>query len=673
MDTPANRLSKEKSAYLLQHAHNPVDWYPWGEEALSRAGKENKPILVSIGYAACHWCHVMERETFENHEIAEKLNKDFISIKVDREERPDIDQIYMTSVQLMTGAGGWPLNCFLTPDAKPFFGGTYFHAGQFTEVLNQIITLWQEDPSQVINHADNLCEGIINSELIKEKNTGREIFSSSAIYNLIRKEFDCLEGGLNRVPKFPMPGLYLYLLTYSIFFNEPEALQHVELTVEKIIEGGIYDQLAGGISRYSTDKYWFVPHFEKMLYDNAQFIGLLSLLYSYNKKPGLAHIIAETIDFLDQELSNQNGGYYSSLDADSEGEEGKFYLWTANEIAEIAGKDRNLVFNYFGIENPGNWEQGKNILKIENQTQGVSFGEDVSITHSGDILSDIKARMLKMRNQRPRPVRDEKILTSWNALMISGLIASWNATSDDRYYVKARLTADFLIKNMMSEDHSLKRGVDSKIPGFLDDYAYTVQAFIDLYQANFENDYLDLAKGLMEYCFEHFYDAETGMYFYSPDTEVSPVTRQKNMQDSVLPSANSTISLNLYFLSVYLGNDFYKESSSQMLKNILPLMHTSPVFFSNWARRLILAEKGIPEIIFIGKEAINLRRQMRGYPTPLALISGSKKPSDMPLHKDRFVSGKTLIYICRDNVCLNPVLTIEEALKSLLSFQRGSE
>ena len=662
MNIPSNRLINENSPYLLQHAHNPVDWYPWGNEALTKAKKENKLILVSIGYAACHWCHVMERETFENVEIAEILKESFISIKVDREERPDIDQIYMSAVQLMTGSGGWPLNCFLTPDAKPFHGGSYFPPKQFTDVIEQLRSLWKTDESRVLEHAENLCQGIIDAELITGKNLNPDTIPSATVYKLIARDFDCMDGGMNRVPKFPMPGLYRFLLLYAKMSNNKTALQHAELTAEKIIRGGIYDQLAGGISRYSTDRLWFAPHFEKMLYDNAQFVSLLSDLISITKKPVYSIALNETINFLNSELRSPDGGYYSSLDADSEGEEGKFYVWTEEEIKLLSGENQKLVIEFFGVEKDGNWEQNKNIL---TRAKDIS---DIPNTHPSpghsfvEIIEQVKQKMLEHRNARSRPARDEKILCSWNALMISGLVDAWNACSNDEYLKMAETTASFLTTNMISSEFKITRSFQSTIPGFLDDYAFTAQAFIDLYQASFDVKWLQLANGLTKYCIEHFFDAKTGMFFYSPDTETSPVARQSEISDSVIPSSNSAMSLVLYYLSAHFDNPEYLELSEQMLRNTLPLIQRSPSFLSNWARRLILSEQGSREIVFTGKDARKLRHDLTGHYIPLALIAGSDQSSEMPLLNNRFVDGKSLIYVCKGNICKQPVLTIEEAL-----------
>ena len=453
MSTPlhkyTNQLINETSPYLLQHAHNPVNWYPWGEEALEKAKKENKLIIVSIGYAACHWCHVMEHESFENEEVASLMNDEFVCIKIDREERPDIDQVYMNAVQLISGRGGWPLNCITLPDGRPIYGGTYYPAKNWMELLTNVNRFVKESPDRAENQATELTKGVNSTEFIT-LNEDKAQFSTldlDRMFTHFEKQLDPVNGGNKGAPKFPMPVGYEFLLHYNYVMDEPEALEAVILTLNKMANGGIYDQIGGGFSRYSTDAYWKAPHFEKMLYDNAQLVSLYSSAYQLTKNPTYKNTIEETLSFVDRELSAKEGGFYSSLDADSEGEEGKFYVWKYEEIKNLIKNETDLISDYYNIEKDGNWENGENILLKTLSNSAFAQKNNLSEKELIAKVNDFKSILLKEREKRIRPALDDKILTSWNALMIKGYVDAYRTLNKKEYLNKALKNAHFICQN----------------------------------------------------------------------------------------------------------------------------------------------------------------------------------------------------------------------------------
>ncbi|HYW95908.1 MAG TPA: thioredoxin domain-containing protein, partial [Bacteroidales bacterium] len=526
MNKYTNNLIHESSPYLLQHAHNPVEWYPWGDEALKRAKDENKILFISIGYAACHWCHVMERESFEKEELAQKLNDHFICIKVDRQERPDVDQVYMSAVQLMTGNGGWPLTCFATPDARPFYGGTYFPPAHLMDIIEQVTQIWTNEPQKIVNSASSIHEGVVSSELIKEKVENPDNPVPEDIYRVISDEFDHEEGGLKRVPKFPMPGIYRFLLHYHHFSGNHSALDHVKLTVEKILRGGIYDQLGGGIARYSTDGKWKVPHFEKMLYDNAQFISLLADLYTITKDGYYKQKLYECTGFLERELQGPDGGFCASMDADSADEEGKYYAWDSVEIDAIAGDDSELVKLFWGITTHGNWEAGKNVLVESKTPADLAEMFDLPEKTVRQIISETRQKLRTFRELREKPPLDTKILTSWNALMLEAYTDAWQATGDAVFYDSALKLGTFIRDNLVRDNYMVVRSMGHNSGGFLDDYAFSANAFFSLYQISFDEQWLNLAAKITEFVVKNFFNLETGMFYYTPASQTDLVLRQ---------------------------------------------------------------------------------------------------------------------------------------------------
>lgn len=661
----ANRLINESSPYLKQHAYNPVNWYPWGKEAISLAKEENKLIFISIGYSACHWCHVMERESFSDEYIAKILNDNYICIKIDREERPDLDQTYMSAVQLMSGGGGWPLSCFTTPEGKPFFGGTYYSPDQFTQILEELNKIWVNDPERINKHAEGLCEGIKNSELVKEKIHEEKLADPARLYNRLKAEFDFENGGFNRVPKFPMPSVYQFLLRYYHYSGDSSALTHTLKTLEKIISGGIYDQIGGGIARYSTDKYWQVPHFEKMLYDNAQFISLLADAYIISNNPEFRNKIFQVMNFMERELSNGKGGYYASLDADSEGEEGKYYVWKDKEIREITGKDKEIILQHYGISQAGNWEDGKNILSVSKTAFDLSEELGYPADEVRERIGRLNELLLSHRELREKPGLDDKILTSWNALIIKAYVEAYQATAEDIFRKKAIQTARFILENMFDKDFKLYRGSERKITGFLDDHALTAKSFILLYQISFDEIWLKHAKKIIDNVYEEFYDQETGMFFYSPESEANPVTRQLELTDSVIPSSNSALAKVLFYSSIYFDRPEYRETTRQMIFNMQPHFMKSPSFFSNWLSLLLLFKSDLSEVVITGDNYLKVRSEFCRNFLPEVIFAGAKKESDLSLLKGRMDHGKTRIYVCRNFTCKMPVEKTEDALAQL--------
>lgn len=563
-----NNLIKETSPYLLQHAHNPVNWYAWGEEALEKAKNENKLLLISVGYSACHWCHVMEHESFENEGVAKIMNDNFVCIKVDREERPDIDQIYMNAVQLMSGRGGWPLNCFALPSGKPFYGGTYFPKDQWVQLLNNIANEYKVAPEKIIEFADQLTQGIKTSEMlpmIKDSSPFSIEVLDVGVAN-IKKQFDYIEGGGAQAPKFPMPNNYEFLLQYYYHTKDKEILDVVQLTLDKMAFGGIYDQIGGGFARYSTDKYWKAPHFEKMLYDNGQLVSLYSQAYQLTKKPLYKHIVYQTLEYVESEMTAKNGAFYSSLDADSEGEEGKFYVWSKEELESILKDDYPLAKEYYNINATGKWE-GNYILLRKKDNVEIAKQFNLSVTEVENKIDKINALLLLERNKRIRPGLDDKTLTSWNALMLKGYIDAYNVFGEEKFLKAAIKNANFIVNTQHRKDgglnHNYKNGV-SNLDGYLEDYSFTTEAFIGLYQATFDEKWLAYAKQLTDYTITHFYDPETGFFFFTSNNAKGLIARKMELTDNVIPASNSSMAKTLFLLGEIYSNEDYTNKSKQI-------------------------------------------------------------------------------------------------------------
>eukprot|EP01029_Cantina_marsupialis_P028632 TRINITY_DN7775_c0_g4_i1.p1 TRINITY_DN7775_c0_g4~~TRINITY_DN7775_c0_g4_i1.p1 ORF type:complete len:715 (-),score=49.79 TRINITY_DN7775_c0_g4_i1:1061-3205(-) len=664
-----NNLAKENSPYLLQHAHNPVNWYPWGEEALAKAKKENKVILVSIGYAACHWCHVMEHESFENEEIAKIMNEFFVCIKVDREERPDIDQIYMDAVQMMTGSGGWPLNCFAMPDGKPFFGGTYFRPNDWVKVLQGIQNAWLTESEKVKSVGDQIANGIRENEIItlKAETSDFTVADLEKAYRQWKQEFDGREGGNNRAPKFPLPNSLQFLLRYYHQTKDQSALDHVTLTLDKMAMGGIYDQVGGGFSRYSVDAIWKVPHFEKMLYDNGQLISLYAEAYQLTKIPEYKQLIEQSLDFVEREMTLPEGGFYSSLDADSEGVEGKFYVWEKAEVEALLKEESDLFCEYYGITDHANWEEG-NILMISADKNRLAKKYKISEKELDEKLKKGRTVLLNKRADRIRPGLDDKALTSWNALMLKGYVDAYKALGNEKYLAAAIKNAEFIQKYLWKGEAHLHRNYkdgNSKINAFLDDYSFTIEAFVALYQATFDEQWLHKANQLLEHVLVHFTDDKSGMFFYTSDEDEALIARKMELIDNVIPSSNSSIAKSLFLVGTYLEKTRYVKRAKQMLLNVKSRLEKSVAYHSNWGQLYFWFANPPIEIVVVGEDASKQKEKIEKLFLPNVLISGSNTESNLPLLQNRYVNGQTTFYLCKNKTCKLPVTNANDVLKQL--------
>jgi len=664
-----NKLINESSPYLLQHAHNPVDWYPWGDEALTKAQTENKLMIVSVGYAACHWCHVMEHESFEDSVVADKMNSRYVSIKVDREERPDIDQIYMDAAQLMTGRGGWPLNVITLPDGRPVFAGTYFPRENWIKVVDYFAELYAKDPDKLIEQAVKVTAGINQLEVPQFNESGSTFDESTfaTINKNLLGTIDMQNGGRKGAPKFPMPSIYEFLMTQDYFMKDVETQKALKLTLDKMADGGIYDHLGGGFARYSTDQTWMVPHFEKMLYDNSQLVSLYSHAYQFYGEEKYKQAVVETLEFIDRELTDPSGGFYSSLDADSEGEEGKFYVWTQEEIKAVLEDDAAIFQSYYGISNEGNFE-GNNILTRPQAIEKIAEKLSMSPEKAIDIITRCKEKLMKVRAGRVRPGLDDKILTSWNALMISGLVDAYFAIQDKDYLDRALKAGNFIVDNQIEKSGNILRNHKNGKPsinGFLDDYAFTALAFIKLYEATFDEKWLHQANKIKSHVNAHFSDEPTKMYFYTSDMDKKLIARKMELSDNVIPASNSAMAEVLYLLGQYFYNQQDLDRAKQMVANTEKDFVQSPYFYSNWARLYGLIGQKHFEMAIVGKDAQSKKLAIAERYIPNKILLGGKDEGSLELLEGKYAKGKTLIYVCENKACLLPVTDVAQAMGQL--------
>ena len=659
-----NELVNESSPYLLQHAHNPVDWMPWGDAAFEKAEKEDKLVLISIGYSSCHWCHVMEHESFEDEEVAALMNDKFVCIKVDREERPDVDQVYMNAVQLMTGSGGWPLNCFTLPDGRPIYGGTYFEKNQWMQILQNLAYKYEKSPEEIRGFADNLTNGIQQSELITVPAEGIT-FSRDQLDLMMeewKKSFDSKNGGNNRAPKFPIPNNYDFMMQYAFHYNDTAVFDHVDLTLRQMALGGIYDQIGGGFARYSTDMNWKVPHFEKMLYDNAQLVSLYSHAYQRTKNTLYKQVVYQTLEWVYREMMTANGSFYSALDADSEGEEGKFYVWDKEELKTELKGDYDFAKSYYTINVKGLWEGNQILLRTSTNEE---FAQKMQMTEK-DVeskVNKINQKLLKKRATRVRPGLDDKSLTSWNALMTIGFLDAYTAFNDNRFLKAAVFNAIWLEKNQLKEDgsllHTYKNGA-SKINGFLDDYSFAIQAFTQLYEHTFDEHYLEVAQKMTTYTIEHFFDEKSGMFFYSSDLESQLVARKMEITDNVIPASNSSMAHALYDLGILLDERSYKEMAKQMLANVYEDIPTYGSAYSNWSILALNCINPYYEVAITGNQWKSKQTELNEYYIPNKLLMGAEKSSELSILEGKFMD-ETTIFVCIEGACKMPTQTIKEA------------
>jgi len=666
-----NQLINESSPYLLQHAHNPVDWYPWGEDALKKAKEEDKMLLISVGYSACHWCHVMEHESFEDTLVAKIMNEHFVSIKVDREERPDIDDVYMTACQLASGRGcGWPLNAIALASGEPVWAGTYFPKKEWLKVLEYFIDTKENKPEELQEYATKLTGGIIEQDELPDftpvSDFDPELMTTAA--DQIAKTVDGKDGGRTGAPKFPLPNQYEFLLQQSFYDKKSAHKAAVDVTLEKMALGGIYDHLGGGFARYSTDEVWLVPHFEKMLYDNGQLISLYSHAYQVDPNPLYKKVVYETIEFANRELTHEDGGFFSSLDADSEGEEGLFYIWKKAEIDSILSQDQaKLINKYYNVSKIGNWEKGENILHQKLTLADYCEKNKLNIEEFQPQLSAAKKKLFDHRAKRIRPGLDDKILCAWNGLMIKGLLDAYKAFGDKNFLLRAQQNMTFLEKNMIKKDGRIDRNFkDGKtnINGFLDDYAFTIQAMLEMYQTSFDPTWLDKASKLADYAITHFKDGETGLFFYTSDIDPPLIARKKELADNVIPGSNSAMATALFQLGTLTYNEAFSNTAKEMLGVVASsiLEAPNPGYYSNWAMLWNQVSRAPYEVAILGDDFESKLQTLQKNYLPQVLYLGGKSEGDMALLKDKLQPDRTMIYVCQNKACKLPVEDPEMAI-----------
>jgi uncharacterized protein YyaL (SSP411 family) len=664
-----NALIHESSPYLLQHAHNPVDWHPWNEETLEKARRQDKMLLVSIGYSACHWCHVMEHESFEDEQVAAVMNKHFVCVKVDREERPDVDQVYMDAVQLISGRGGWPLNCFAMPDGKPVWGGTYFRKEQWLEILENVALLFDQERQKLERQAAELYTGILEDRFLDPAAESKAAIDKEVpkqMADALMQRIDKVNGGFTGAPKFPMPNNILFLLRYHFYSKDEEALRDVEITLQKMARGGIFDQVGGGFARYSVDGHWHVPHFEKMLYDNAQLVSLYSEAYRLTRNPFYERVIRETLEFIDRELTSPEGGFYSALDADSEGIEGKYYVWTEKEFMDLLGESGEMMKEFFGVGENAYWEDGKNILVQDMTMEELATNYHMTLPEATEKLARVREILRRSREERIRPGLDDKILTSWNALMLKGYVDAYRALEKPQYLESALRNAEFLASKMIGHDGGVMRNFkDGKatITGFLDDHAFLADACSALYEVTFDERWLRLAEQLIDHVVRHFYDPDVGLFYYTSDRHADSIVRKVDVTDNVIPSSLSSLSRVLYCLGLLFEKPSYHSLAEEMIAKVTGNMQRYPSAFTNWGILYLSLAWPFHTMVMTGPKTAGFMKEMRGHYRPDLLLAGNSNPSPLAILKDRVDPEKSRIYVCSGSECSLPVSHPNEALK----------
>jgi uncharacterized protein YyaL (SSP411 family) len=670
-----NRLLAETSPYLAQHAYNPVDWYPWGDEALRKARELDRPIFLSIGYSSCHWCHVMERESFENVDIAKLMNEHFINIKVDREERPDLDSIYMTAVQLLTSSGGWPMSVFLTPELKPFWGGTYFPPDDrfgrpgFAHILTQIANLYRTGRDKIEETAAKLTEALSerDTSTISTDLPGRDVMESAVEY--AERSFDSEWGGFGPAPKFPRSVEISKLLRYYQRTKKANVLEMCEATLESMAHGGMYDQIGGGFHRYSTDKKWLVPHFEKMLYDNALLARTYLEAFQVTGKDFYSRIAREVLDYVLREMTSPEGGFYSATDADSEGEEGVFFVWTPEQVEEVLGEaDARTFCEYYSITTGGNFEGGTSIPHVSKPVEEVAGSLNLSCEKLEEVLERGRRKLYEARESRVKPFRDEKVLASWNGLMISAFARGYQILEDPRYLEAADRAAAFIVENLYFSDrlHRTYKDGRCQFPGYLDDHAYLGEAFLDLYETTFKPEHLQFARELTDTLLEQFWDAGGGGFFFTALHHKSLITRKKDPFDNATPSGNGVAALSLLRLERLTGVDSYRARAVELFKGVKPLVEKAPMAFSYTILALEYIFNVPVEIAVLGNpEAEETRKLLRVVYQrflPNKALVAVTPPVDqamgeaVPLLAGKSLEGeKATAFVCRDYACRTPV------------------
>ena len=687
MHSHTNKLINETSPYLLQHAHNPVDWYPWGEEAFAKARAEDKPIFLSIGYSACHWCHVMERESFENDSIAAIMNEHFVNIKVDREERPDLDDIYMSFVQMSTGSGGWPMSVFLTPDAKPFFGGTYFPPQDaygrpgFPQILYAVDEAWKTDREGITHGAQTAVERLQSVLQSLPEPTAFDPASIDTAVSQMLQRFDPIDGGFSGAPKFPPSYALSVLMRQFHITKEPRLLKAVTFTLDKMANGGLYDQLGGGFHRYSVDAQWLVPHFEKMLYDNALLTVAYCDAFQLTRKPLYTRIVSETLDYILRDMTDSSGGFHSAEDADSEGEEGKFYVWSPDEIMSVLGpQDAKMFCDYFDASNEGNFEHQRSILHVRVATAEFAGRYSLNEHEFESRLTAMKAKLLQVRSLRARPNKDDKVLTDWNGLMISALSRGYQITGDMRYRSAAQKCASFLHQTLYSSSqlNRVYRNGTVKQHGFITDYAFLLNGLVDLYESDFDIKWLDWADKLATEMIARFEDSLNGGFYMTIADQNDLLVRQKDSYDGAIPSGTSVAAIALLRLAVLLDKAEYRTVAEKALRSLAANANKVPMAYMNLLNAAALTIHHPHEISIVGDESSEATRRLIecAYSTfapgrvialldpesPMALATANR----LPILKGRVLSsGQPCAYVCRNFVCKLPVTTTSELIALL--------
>ncbi|MDN4165240.1 thioredoxin domain-containing protein [Cytophagales bacterium LB-30] len=674
--THTNALIHSSSPYLLQHAHNPVNWFPWSAEILQKAQAEDKPILVSIGYSACHWCHVMERESFENEAIATLMNEYFICIKVDREERPDVDQIYMDAVQAMGLQGGWPLNVFLLPDQRPFYGGTYFPAAAFENILNQVHKAFVEHRTELSESANNFLATLSRSDSEKYNlRPSEHDFHLDELQVAVQKlnlKFDRQWGGQKKAPKFPMPSIWAFLLRYGVMQKDQEALNQVYLTLDRMALGGIYDTLGGGFCRYSVDGEWFAPHFEKMLYDNAQLMSLYAEAYAVSKNPFYQKVVAQTFAWLIREMKAPQGGFYSALDADTEGMEGKFYTWPYEEMEDLLGLKAGNILDYYGCTEEGNWEEGhgRNILYAKESPADYAQRHQLRPENFVQELAEAKHILFQHRQQRVAPGLDNKIITGWNGLLLKGLCDAYAYLQEEAYLQEALHLAEFIDTQLVQEDYLVRIFSQQSPPlrGYLEDYAAVIQGYLALYQVSFDKKWLLKADKLSRYVLAHFPDEKEALFFYTDNQGENLITRKKETFDNVIPASNSLMAGNLLTLGRLLDNREYVQQAENMLRLVRKLWLSDPSYLCQWGILLQTFLSNQAEVAIVGKNYRDKALSLASHFLPHVLkVAGEQADEEIPLMQHREGKGdEALLYVCFHKTCQLPVLQVEEAIQQIL-------
>jgi hypothetical protein len=669
-----NELHLETSPYLLQHANNPVHWKAWNTNALAKAKKENKLIIVSIGYSACHWCHVMEHESFENQKVAETMNQHFINIKVDREERPDVDAVYMKAVQIMTGRGGWPMNVVTLPDGRPIWGGTYFRKDEWVNSLEQLQELYQSNPEKILEYAEKLHQGLKATSVIENDNSSED-FNHDTLELLVtkwQKSFDWEFGGMARAPKFMMPTNYQFLLRYAYQSKNEKLLEFVNLTLTKMAYGGLFDTIDGGFSRYSVDMKWHVPHFEKMLYDNGQLVSLYADAYKLTQNKLYKDIIEKTLCFVEKEWLTAEGSFYSAMDADSLNEEkkleeGAFYVWKKLELQTLLGQDFELFSSIYNINEFGLWEHENYVMIQNNSLEKIAKQLTISLSELENKKKDWEKLLYHEREKRSKPRLDDKCITSWNGLMLKGFVDAYKALNNETYLKIALQNADYILKNLWTPEgnllHNYKNG-KANINGYLEDYALVIDAFISLYEATLDEKWLFNSKQLTDYVFDYFYNENASFFTFTSSLDAPLIIKHFENEDNVIPASNSVMANNLFRLSIYFNHSYYEKVALKMLEIILPNIDY-PSAFSNWLSVFLNFSEQNKELAICGQEAFTYVSKINQSYHPNIIIAGTKTPSTLPFLQDRFSEETNLFYLCQNKTCKMPSDNFNEIIKQV--------